>query len=317
LKAKKPIHILSLEPNIIDPRIICASQRESVSIRVLLGAHVSIEGGIHTAHERGMHIGCTTIQLFTKSNTRWAASPLSEKEIEKYKEFQRQSRIRPVIAHSSYLINLCAKDRIVLEKSRRAFKDELDRCELLDIPCLVFHPGSHMGLGEHEGIQRIADSLNLLHEQTKDHRVKSVLELTAGQGTAIGYQFQHLRQIIDKIERKERVAVCLDTCHLFAAGYDISTETGYQNTFDEFDEIIGLGRLVVLHMNDSKREVGSRVDRHEHIGRGRIGNTAFRLLMNDARFVRIPKILETPKSKDMHEDVMNLRKLRRFLRRNV
>jgi deoxyribonuclease-4 len=174
-----------------------------------------------------------------------------------------------------------------------------------------------MGQGEQEGVRRIAESVNLLHEETKEHRVKSVLELTAGQGTAVGYRFQHLREIIGEIEIRERVAVCVDTCHLFAAGYDISTETGYEKTFDEFDAIIGLDRLVVLHVNDSKREAGSRVDRHEHIGKGRIGNTAFRLLMNDARFVRIPKILETPKSKDMHEDVINLRKLRRFIRRNA
>jgi deoxyribonuclease-4 len=287
-----------------------------MSIRVLLGAHTSIDGGIHTAHERGMRIGCTTIQLFTKNNTQWAAKALSEEEIEKYKALERKSRIRPVVAHSSYLINLCAKDPVVLKKSQQEFKDELNRCELLKIPYLVFHPGSHMGRGEREGIQRIAESLNLLHEQTKDHRVKSVLELTAGQGTAIGYRFEHLQEIIDEIEAKERVAVCADTCHLFAAGYDISTETGYENTFEEFDAIIGLDRLVVLHVNDSKREVGSRVDRHEHIGKGRIGNTAFRLLMNDARFVRIPKILETPKNRDMHEDVMNLRKLRRLIHRN-
>lgn len=278
---------------------------------------MSINGGIQTAHERGMQIGCTTIQLFTKNNMRWAANALSEEEIDKYKELERRSRIRPVVAHSSHLINLCAKDPVVLRKSRQAFKDELDRCELLNIPYLVFHPGSHMGQGEREGVRRIAESVNLLHEETKGHRVKSVLELTAGQGTAIGHRFEHLREIIDEIETKKRVAVCVDTCHLFAAGYDISNEIGYENTFEEFDDIIGFDRLVVLHVNDSKREVGSRVDRHEHIGKGRIGNTTFRLLMNDPRFVRIPKILETPKSKDMHEDVMNLRKLRRFIHRNA
>jgi deoxyribonuclease-4 len=277
---------------------------------------MSIDGGVYTAHERGMSIGCTAMQIFTKNNTQWAARPISKEEIEKYKALERRSEIQPVVAHSSYLINLCAKNAVVLKKSRQAFKDELNRCELLSIPYLVFHPGSHMGRGEREGIQRISESLNLLHDETKNYRVKSVLESTAGQATAIGYRFQHLRQIIDGIEMKERVAVCVDTCHLFAAGYNISTETGYKNTFDEFDATIGLDRLVVLHMNDSKRELGSRVDRHEHIGKGRIGQIAFRLLMNDARFVRIPKILETPKSKDMHEDVINLRKLRRFIHRN-
>jgi deoxyribonuclease-4 len=277
---------------------------------------MSIDGGVHTAHERGMSIGCTTMQLFTKNNTQWASRPISEQEIEKYKVLERKSGIRPVVAHTSYLINLCARNPVVLKKSRQAFKDEVNRCELLNIPYLVFYPGSHMGRGEREGIELVAESLNLLHEETKDYRVKSVLESTAGQGTAIGYRFQHLRDIVDEIEVKERVAVCVDTCHLFAAGYDISTEKGYEHTICEFDDIIGLDRLVVLHVNDSKRELGSRVDRHEHIGKGRIGNTAFRFLMNDARFVRVPKILETPKSKDMHEDVINLRKLRRFIHRN-
>jgi deoxyribonuclease-4 len=277
---------------------------------------MSIDGGVHTAHERGMSVGCAAMQIFTKNNSQWAARPISIEEIEKYKALERRSGIQPVVAHSSYLINLCAKNAVVLKKSRQAFKDELNRCELLSIPYLVFHPGSHMGRGEQEGIQRISESLNLLHEETKNYRVKSVLESTAGQGTALGYRFQHLREIIDGIEMKERVAVCVDTCHLFAAGYNISTETGYKNTFDEFDAVIGLDRLVVLHMNDSKRELGSRIDRHEHIGKGRIGTTAFRFLMNDARFVRVPKILETPKSKDMHEDVINLRKLRRFIHRN-
>jgi deoxyribonuclease-4 len=286
-----------------------------VSVRILLGAHVSIEGGVHAAHEQGMSIGCTTMQLFTKNNTQWAARPISKEEVKKYKALEKKSGIRPVVAHSSYLINLCARDPVVLKKSRQAFRDELNRCELLNIPYLVFHPGSHMGRGEREGIQIIAESLNLLHQETKDCHVKSVLELTAGQGTAVGYQFQHLRDIINEVEQKERVTVCVDTCHLFAAGYDISTETGYENTFDEFDAVIGLDRLVVLHANDSKRELGSRVDRHEHIGKGKIGNTAFRLLMNDARFVRIPKILETPKSKDMHEDVMNLKTLNSLIRR--
>jgi len=277
---------------------------------------MSIDGGVHTAHERGMSIGCSTMQIFTKNNTQWATRPISKGEIEKYKALERTSGIRPVVAHSSYLINLCARDPVILKKTRQAFRDELNRCELLNIPYLVFHPGSHMGRGERDGIKRIAESLNLLHEETKDHRVKSVLESTAGQGTAIGYRFRQLRDIVDEIEVKERIAVCVDTCHVFAAGYDISTEKGYENTFDEFNDIIGLDRLVVLHVNDSKRELGSRVDRHEHIGKGRIGNTAFRLLMNDPRFVQIPKILETPKSKDMHEDVMNLRKLRRFIHRN-
>jgi deoxyribonuclease-4 len=284
-----------------------------VSIRVLLGAHMSISGGIHTALERGMRLGCTTIQLFTKNNTQWRAKGLTEEDIENYKRLERKSRIRPVAAHSSYLINLCARDHRTLRRSRVAFRDELDRCESLQIPYLVFHPGSHVGQGEQEGIKLIAESLNFLHDQTAGYRVKSVLETTAGQGTSVGYRFEHLLKIIDLVEREERMGVCVDTCHLLAAGYDIRTEEGYERTIDKFHEIIGLDRLVLFHVNDSKRDLGSRVDRHEHIGRGKVGGLAFRLLMNDPRFVKIPKILETPKSKDMHEDVVNLRRLRSFI----
>jgi deoxyribonuclease-4 len=277
---------------------------------------MSISGGVHTAHERGMRIGCTTIQLFTKNNTQWRSKPLSREDIERYKQLERESSIQPVVAHSSYLINLCAKDRQTLKKSREAFRDELSRCGVLRVPYFIFHPGAHVGQGEEAGIKLIAESLNVLHDETRGYRVKTVLETTAGQGTALGYRFEHLRKIIDLVERKERLGVCVDTCHVFAAGYDVSSERGYEKTFEEFDSIIGLKRLVVFHVNDSKRELGSRVDRHEHIGKGRIGTIAFRLLMNDPRFVNIPKILETPKAEDMHEDVMNMRRLRRFLRRN-
>jgi deoxyribonuclease-4 len=172
-----------------------------------------------------------------------------------------------------------------------------------------------MGAGEGEGIQRIAESLNLIHEQTAGYRVKSVLETTAGQGTAIGYRFEHLRQIIDLVEQRDRMAVCVDTCHIFAAGYDLATEAGYAQTFREFDSVIGLPRLVAFHVNDAKRERGSRIDRHEHIGKGMIGNAGFRMLMNDDRFKTIPKILETPKEPDMKEDVENMRALRRLVKK--
>jgi deoxyribonuclease-4 len=197
----------------------------------------------------------------------------------------------------------------ILIKSRRTLKDEFDRCEQLGINYLNFHPGSHMGKGESDGIKLIAESLNLIHEETQGYRVKSVLETTAGQGTAIGYRFEQLRAVIDLIEDKNRTAVCIDTCHIFAAGYDIGTEYGWEKTFNEFDDILGLDRLVAFHVNDSKRELGSKVDRHEHIGKGKIGLEGFRLLMNDTRFKNIPKILETPKGKDMWEDIENMRLL--------
>lgn len=280
---------------------------------ILLGAHMSIVGGVHTAVERGISIGCATIQMFVKNNNQWRGKELSDEDISTYKKLLRESSIGPVVVHDTYLINLCASDSQILQKSRAALKDEFDRCEALGVEYLNFHPGSHVGAGEAEGIKLIAESLNIIHEETKGYRVKSVLETTAGQGTAIGYRFEQLREIIDGVDEPDRMAVCMDTCHVFAAGYDISTERGYEKTFEAFDAIIGLNRLVAFHVNDSKRELSSRVDRHEHIGKGKIGKTGFRLLMNDERFRSIPKILETPKGPEMKEDVKNMRTLRNMV----
>lgn len=281
---------------------------------MLLGAHMSIAGGVHTAIERGLKIGCTTIQMFVKNNNQWRGKPLTDDDVATYKELRSKSTISPIMVHDTYLINLCAKDKSILKKSREALKDELDRCEMLGVDFLNFHPGSHMGVGEKEGIKLIADSLNIIHDQTSGYRTKSVVEATAGQGTAVGYRFEHLREIIDLVEQKERMAVCIDTCHVFAAGYDIASEKGYEETFEEFDAVVGFDRLVAFHVNDSKRDLGSRVDRHEHIGKGCIGKKGFAFLMNDPRFVGLPKILETPKGEDMKEDVMNMRVLRKLVR---
>lgn len=281
---------------------------------MLLGAHMSISGGVHTAFERGRHVGCTTMQIFSKNNNQWKGKPLIEQDIINYKKEAKEANIRPVVVHSSYLINLCAANKVTLKKSREAFLDELDRCRILGIPYFVFHPGSHVGQGEETGLKIIAESLNMLHEKTKGYRVKSVLEVTAGQGSNLGYSFEQIRAIIDMVENKRRMGVCIDTCHLFAAGYDISTEQGYKKTLKEFDDIIGLKRLMVIHLNDSKGALGSRRDRHEHIGKGRIGDTGFSLIMNDKRFRDIPKILETPKGEDMKEDVMNLKRLRGYVK---
>jgi deoxyribonuclease-4 len=282
--------------------------------RLLLGAHMSIAGGVHTAIERGMRIGCTTMQMFVKNNNQWKAKPLAAKEVASYKKLRLESNIAPVVVHDTYLINLCAHDRDILKQSREALKDEFDRSELLGVEYLNFHPGSHMGAGEDDGIKRIVESLNIIHEQTRGYRVKSVLETTAGQGTALGYRFEQLQRIIELVEERERMAVCVDTCHVFAAGYDIATERGYEQTFEEFDRIVGLERLVAFHVNDSKREFGSRVDRHEHIGKGRIGKPGFALLMRDGRFRAIPKILETPKGPDMKEDIENMAVLKNLAR---
>lgn len=281
---------------------------------MLLGAHMSIGGGVHTAFARGRQVGCTTMQIFSKNNNQWKGKPLTGHDITNYKKEETEASIRPVIVHSSYLINLCAKDKITLKKSREAFLDELDRCRRLGIPYFVFHPGSHVGQGEEDGLKIIAESLNMLHENTKGYRVKSVVEVTAGQGSNLGYRFEHIRSIIDSVENKRRMGVCVDTCHLFAAGYDISTERGYRRTFREFDNIIGLNRLMVIHLNDSKGALGSRLDRHEHIGQGRIGDIGFSLIMNDPRFRNIPKIIETPKGADMKEDIINLKRLRGYIK---
>ncbi len=276
----------------------------------LLGAHMSIAGGMHTSVERASKIGCNVMQVFVKNNNQWRGKKLSDKEILLFKEKLTQSDIKYVMAHDTYLINLCAINKMILSRSRATLKDEFDRCEQLGIEYLNFHPGSHMGQGEVDGIKLIAESLNIIHEQTIGYKVKSVLETTAGQGTAIGRTFEEIRAIIDLIEEKNRMAVCIDTCHIFAAGYNISTEIGWEKTFNEFDDIIGLERLVAFHVNDSKRECGSRIDRHEHIGKGKIGLEGFRLLMNDQRFLDTPKILETPKGEDMKEDIENIKKLR-------
>lgn len=274
--------------------------------RLLLGAHVSINGGIHTAFERATPIGCTTMQVFVKNNNRWHAPALTDEEVLAYARASSDAGIAPVLAHASYLINLCATNPATLKRSRSAFIDELQRCAKLGIKALIVHPGAHLGAGEPDGIKRIAESLNIAHEETGNCRVLSAIESTAGQGTVIGYRFEHLKSIIDLVDNKPRMAVCLDTCHLLAAGYDIRTHKGWEHTMEEFQSVVGMGYLVAVHINDSKKALGSRVDRHEHIGKGHVGLEGFRALMNDSRIAAIPKILETPKSEDMHEDVKNM-----------
>ncbi|HTR80426.1 MAG TPA: deoxyribonuclease IV [Bacteroidota bacterium] len=280
---------------------------------LLLGAHMSISGGMYKAVERATSIGCTALQVFTKNNNQWSAKPLSDAEVENYRKKITAAGIAPVVAHDSYLINLCAVKPDILEKSRAALVDELTRCEQLGIQLLNFHPGAHGGAGEEEGIKRIIESLNIAHERTQGFKVLSVVEATAGQGTAVGYKFEHLAKIIDGVDEPHRMGVCIDTCHVFAAGYDIRTAKGYEETFGEFERIIGLDRLVAFHCNDSKKGLGSHVDRHEHIGKGMIGLEGFSLLMNDRRFARVPKILETPKSEDLHEDVENMKILKSLI----
>jgi deoxyribonuclease-4 len=275
----------------------------------LIGAHVFVSGGVDSAIDKGESLGFTAIQLFTKNNTRWVSKELTEKEITAFKEKKGKSNIKFIVSHDSYLINLCGKDHEILEKSRLSFLDELKRCELLNIPYLNFHPGAHGGQGEEDGMKLIAESLNIAHGQTKGYKVSSMLEATAGQGTALGYRFEQLKKIIDMVDEKKRMSVCIDTAHIFAAGYNIKDPKEYKKVIKDFDDIIGLDLLNCLHMNDSKKELGSRVDRHDHIGKGFIGTEGFSNIMNDKKLERVAKILETPKGKEQLEDLENIKTL--------
>jgi len=277
-------------------------------MKCLIGAHVSIAGGLANAFSRGEKIGCTTIQIFTKNQMQWKSKPLSNEQIKRYQQSLANSTIRSVLAHDSYLINLASPDENLLTKSGQAFLEEMDRAEKLGISYLIFHPGSHKGAGENFGLKLIADSINYVQKQRSNYRLKLLLETTAGQGTNLGYSFEQLKQIIDMLDSPHRVGVCLDTCHIFAAGYDIRTKSNYMKTFDKFDQVIGLERLHAIHLNDSKKEFGSRVDRHENIGKGEIGIEGFRLIMNDERFIHIPKVLETPGGKQKFMENLELLK---------
>ena len=258
-------------------------------------------------------MGCEAIQIFTKSSRQWNARTLDPEEIRQFKVAQEETGVSMVVAHDSYLLNLGAPDNALRKKSIAAFIDEMERCEALAIPYLIAHPGAHTGQGEKAGIRTIARSLDEIHRKCSGYEVKVALEITAGQGTNLGYRFEQIRAIIDGVKQSERLRVCFDTEHAFAAGYDITTQEGYERTFSEFDEIIGIDRLAAFHLNDSKKEFHSRVDRHEIIGKGHMGLEPFRLLMNDRRFWNLPMCLETPKGKDLKEDRETLELLRSFI----
>jgi deoxyribonuclease-4 len=281
---------------------------------LLLGAHFSIAGGLHHAIEESQSYQCTVLQMFTKNATTWRERLLSQKDIDKFKQARQASNIRFIAVHASYLINIAGGEEKKSFLSRNALKQELVRCGQLDIDFLVLHPGSHMGKGEEAGIMRIARNLNKIFDETNGIKTRLLLETTAGQGSSIGCRFEHLAAIIKRIQDRSRIGICMDTSHIFAAGYDISTPAGYRETIHAFDEIVGLAHLHLIHLNDSKKEAGSRVDRHEHIGAGFIGKETFKLIINDARFTNIPKIIETPKGKTRFKDWdrINLNRLRRL-----
>ena len=277
---------------------------------ILLGAHMSIGGGVHMAIERGCSINCTAIQIFVKNNMQWFARPLTREEIAAFLNHAQRGELLSIFAHANYLINLAATNRQFHANSLRALSEELIRADQLELPFLVLHPGAHLGAGEKAGLDKVIESINRVLARIPKVKTRIALETTAGQGSCLGHKFEHLAYILGRVREPERLCVCLDTAHVFAAGYDIGSESAVQKMFAQFHRTIGLDRLVAIHLNDSKTARGSRVDRHEHIGKGKIGLAAFRFVMRNRRFRKIPKVLETPKGKDLREDVENLRTLR-------
>lgn len=283
----------------------------------MLGAHTSIAGGLHRAILRGKDLGCDAIQIFTGSRNRWEKRKLSAQEIDAFHKAREATSVRPVAAHNSYLINLASPVPAMFEKSLAALVEELERAELLGIPFLVMHPGAHMGAGERPGIRRIVEGINRANDKTARFRVKILLETTSGQGTSLGYRFEHLTRIIEGVEDPERLGVCFDTCHAFAAGYDFRTRGACEQLLTAFDRVVGCDRLRLFHVNDSKQGLASKRDRHEHLGHGLIGLKGFSYLLKDPMFSDLPFLLETPKGKDergVDKDIINLRVLRDLMK---
>lgn len=259
------------------------------------GAHISASGGVENAPLNAHHIGAKAFAFFTKNQRQWFSPPLSRKSIDDFRNNCEKHGYKPfqILPHDSYLINLGNPDDMALLRSRESFIDEMKRCELLGLDRLNFHPGSHLGkISEEESLALIAESVNLALSETKG--VIAVIENTAGQGTNLGYRFEHLKYIIDRVSDKSRVGVCIDTCHAYTSGYDLSTAEGFRKVFDEFERVVGISYLKGMHLNESKKAFGTRVDRHDNLHKGEIGDEIFSLIMNDSRFDEMPLILETP-----------------------
>jgi len=283
----------------------------------LLGAHLSISKGFHNAIYSAGELGCNVLQIFTKSPNSWKERLVTDDEVKCFVRVKNETGIKTVYSHTSYLINLSGNTNQKRMISREALKQEMLRASLLEIPYVVHHPGFHTGIGEKEGIKFISKGINKIFNEISCDKVRLLLETGAGQGTCIGHTFDSLAEIIDRVNSRDQIGVCIDTCHIFAAGYDIRTEKTYNNTIEQFESIIGLDKLFLLHLNDSKNTLGSKVDRHEHIGKGEIGLKAFEIIMNDDRFAGIPKIIETPKGKKGDkQDTINLEKLRSLILMN-
>ena len=279
---------------------------------VLLGAHTSTSGGVLQAIGRAQACGFTAAQIFVKNNKQWFAPPLSDSEAAAFRSARKASGIY-FFAHNSYLVNLGSQDAEMFSTSVKAMTQELERAEALDLPFIVMHPGSHGGAGEEAGLARIVHGLDEIVKNTKGFKCKMALEVTAGQGKSLGYKLEHLGYLMESVMDETRFGICIDTAHLYAAGYNVKTPDGYETTVKLMEKSFGLKRVLGLHLNDSKVPLGKRVDRHEHLGDGEIGLDCFKWIVNDARWASTPKILETPKSEDMHEDVENLKKLAPYL----
>lgn len=283
-----------------------------------LGAHMSISGGHANAIDRALAAEMSAFQLFTKNQRQWRAAPIDPAAAEAFRARWDACGMKHLVAHDSYLINVASPDDEMWEKSRAALADELARCDLLGVPYLVSHPGASLAAGPEAGIARVAEAIDRIHDEQPDGEAVILLETTAGQGTALGRSFEELAAIIDKVADKTRVGVCFDTCHAFAAGYELRDEAGYAATMRGFDETIGLAKLKAFHLNDSQKGLGSRVDRHAPIGEGELGLAPFASILNDPRFAGLPGILETPKKEDGDgEDARNLATLRGLIRQAV
>jgi len=282
----------------------------------ILGAHMSIAGGYHKAVEHAHAAGCDCVQLFTKNNSQWRAREITADEARRFRAALARLGITHPIAHDAYLINLASPDRRLWRKSVDAFVEELRRAELLGIPWVVTHPGAFTTGTEARGLRRVIRALDEIHAQARGIRAQCLLETTAGQGTSLGWRFEHLAAILAGVKDPDRLGVCLDTCHVFAAGYPMGTEKEYRATMKAFNTTVGLKQIKAFHLNDSRRELGSRVDRHAHIGRGEMGLEPFRRLLADRRFRKVPMYLETPKGTQdgVDLDVTNLGTLRRLTR---
>lgn len=273
---------------------------------MLLGAHESITGGVDKAPERGRDDTCDCMQIFSKNQMQWKAKPLDLDEAQRFKDNSVEFGIKETVIHDSYLINLCSPDKSLLKQSREAFLEETVRAKHLGVRYLVFHPGAHMGKGEQAGLKSIAESLNWVRKEFGSGDVEFLLEITAGQGSVLGHSFDQLAKIISMLDDQKHAGVCFDTCHAYAAGYDVGTPKGYEAAFENFDEMIGLEKLKAFHLNDSKGKQGSRLDRHESIGKGFLGTECFTNLMNDGRFEKVPMILETPQKEAMYKKELKL-----------